>query len=451
MKRFRNKSSLSIVCVIILTLLWFHIDYLLLAPVLITCLVLWIQHTAIFRSLSVASWSHISHGASWWSFFLYDFWRIRSVCWRCVAHWRIRYLYIISRMSLMLLEYLMTRYLPWHHSLLLTAWHVIYSHHFGLQALVYNVMILWNAHAAMEISTLLNKTSTRPYVTRSFLFVCNFPRAWSYWSAALGLLYKCFVLGHSHVTHYIVIHTSLERIHSRAIIINHAISMRLARETVCIVPTVSAHTYAVWLLSLFDKVVVLGVEATWLIHLSRRWMSWLLFLIGGWNLFVSINTVHVLGNNLILTSQTLLLLLLLWRHSTTSTSNMSTILLSVICFLAVLLPVESVLMWATNTHLTPTHILRILIKAFIAIPSFLIQRRLLLLLTQIHSLLLCRLSRLCIWFTQTICWLTSDAWLKENTLLIWIWSIGVLWIVTEWTASVLTSTARSDCVIVFCI
>ena len=73
-------------------------------------------------------------------------------------------------------------------------------------------------------------------------------------------------------------------------------------------------------------------------------MSWLSFLISRWDLLISINAIHILSNYLILTRQRLLLSLLLRSQSTTSASNVSTVLLSVVRFLTVHVTVESVLM-----------------------------------------------------------------------------------------------------------
>ena len=73
-------------------------------------------------------------------------------------------------------------------------------------------------------------------------------------------------------------------------------------------------------------------------------MSWLSFLISRWDLLISINAIHIFSNYLILTRQRLLLSLLLRSQSTTSASNVSTVLLSVVRFLTVHVTVESVLM-----------------------------------------------------------------------------------------------------------
>jgi len=145
-------------------------------------------------------------------------------------------------------------------------------------------------------------------------------------------------------------------------------------------------------------------------------MSWLCFLISSWNLLVSINAIHILSNNLILTRQALLLCLLLACQSATSASNVGTVLLSVVRFRAMAVAVESVLVRAANTHLTLTNMLRILIKAFVSIPLRLL-RHSLLLTTQIHCLLLLRLARLSITFRKSG-WLVTYVVLEEDTLFV---------------------------------
>lgn len=175
-----------------------------------------------------------------------------------------------------------------------------------------------------------------------------------------------------------IIDSTWERIHVTVSVVYHTICMSFTCKSISIVSTVTSHANLVWLRSLLNEVVVLWIEPSWLIHLSSWRISWLGFLIGRWNLFVSINAVHIFSNDFILTRQWLLLSLLLRCQCSTSASNVGTVLLSVVSFLTAYVAVESVLMRATNTHLTLTQMLRILIKWFIRISSCLLRHSLLL-------------------------------------------------------------------------
>ena len=176
-----------------------------------------------------------------------------------------------------------------------------------------------------------------------------------------------------------IIDSTWERIHVTAVsVVYHTICMSFACKSISIISTVTSHANLVWLRSLLYEVVVLWIEPSWLIHLTSRRMSWLCFLICSWNLFVSINAVHIFSNDFILTRKRLLLCLLLRSECSSSASNVSTVLLSVVSFLTAYVAVESVLMRATNTHLTLTQMLRILVKWFIRISSCLLRHSLLL-------------------------------------------------------------------------
>ena len=155
----------------------------------------------------------------------------------------------------------------------------------------------------------------------------------------------------------------MERIHIASLsVVDHTVSMSFAGQSISIVSTVSTHTHCVRLLSLLYEVIILRIEPSWLVHVSSRWVSWLCFLVGSWDLFTCIDTIHIFSNDLIFTGQRLLLSLLLRCQSSTSASHVCTILLSIIALLASNVSIECVLMRATNTHLTLTQMLRILIK-----------------------------------------------------------------------------------------
>lgn len=194
--------------------------------------------------------------------------------------------------------------------------------------------------------------------------------------------------------------------------------MSLARQTIVVVSTVSSHTDLRILRSLLDEIIVLGVKATWL-HVTCGWVSWLSFLVSGWNLLISINTIHILSNNLILTCKWLLLGLLLRCQSATSWSSVGTVLLSVVYFLAVDVAVEGVVLASANTHLTLTQMLTILIKTLVRISNLLFLSHGLLLVTEIHGLLFCLwFAWLGIWFGKSGLLITY-AILKQNTLFVW--------------------------------
>jgi hypothetical protein len=188
--------------------------------------------------------------------------------------------------------------------------------------------------------------------------------------------------------------------------------------------------------------------SSWLVHISSGWMSWLSFLISRWDLLISINAIHILSNYLILTSQRLLLSLLLRSQSTTSASNVSTVLLSVVRFLTVHVTVESVLMWAINAHLTLAHVLSILVKRFIAISSCLLSHGLLL-AREIHSFLFLCFTWLSIWFGKSG-WLVGYAVLEEDTLFIWsVCFFCIVVIVAERWTSILSCSTWAHSIIVF--
>lgn len=187
--------------------------------------------------------------------------------------------------------------------------------------------------------------------------------------------------------------------------------------------------------------------SSWLVHISCRWMSWLSFLISRWDLLISINAIHIFSNYLILTRQRLLLSLLLRSQSTTSASNVSTVLLSVVRFLTVHVTVESVLMWATNTHLTLTHVLSILVKGFITISSCFLCHGLLL-ARQIHSFFLLCFTGLSIRFGKCG-WLVGYAVLEEDTLFIWSCFFCVVVIVAERWTGILSCSTWAHSIIVF--
>ena len=146
---------------------------------------------------------------------------------------------------------------------------------------------------------------------------------------------------------------------------------------------------------------------------------------------------------------------MLWSQSSTSTSTscyVGTVLLSIVGFLTVDVTVESVLVWATNTHLTLTHLLRILVKRFISIPcSFL--RHSLLLAWQIHCFLLLCLARLSIGFSKSGL-LIGNAVLEKYTLFVWnccILNSGVFLVVAERRACILSCTTWTHSIIIFSI
>ena len=179
-------------------------------------------------------------------------------------------------------------------------------------------------------------------------------------------------------------------------------------------------------------------------------MSWLSFLISRWDLLISINAIHILSNYLILTRQALLLSLLLRCQCAASATLIGTVLLSVVGFLRTDVAVECVLMRASNTHLTLTHLLRILVKWFISIPSCLLRHRLLL-ARQIHSLLLLCFAWLGIRFWKSGWLLVTGVVLEEDTLFVWncvLRRIFLIVVVAERWAGVLSCSTGAHSIVI---
>ena len=184
----------------------------------------------------------------------------------------------------------------------------------------------------------------------SFLFTGDFSTWWCNWSTVANwsvisrkvLVYwaSCMSAGIQSVT---------ERA-SSSIVVNHAVSVSFASQSILIISTVTAN-HVVLLLCLLDKIVILGrIESSSTLY-SAWWVSNLCFLISCWNLIILIlnHALHIFCNNVIFADHGLLLVWLLAIHCSTFTTERICLLSALRMLVRILkVSVESVGMWATS-------------------------------------------------------------------------------------------------------
>ena len=290
---------------------------------------------------------HVTWAAASW-LFLYYFWRVWSHVLTITWVWN---LYVVTIVALVLLEGLRMSWALAESVVL----RIVVHDHFWLQRLVNDVWIVsLTRETATDIALegLVHEGLwAKIWAWWNLLLAVDLTARWRNWSSsthASRILSKRFVLWASSVASHSWIHGAEW---SSVSIVDHAISMSLAAQSVLIISTVATH-HIVLLLCLFDKVVILLLW--WIKSSSIRnttWrMSYLSLLICCWDLVVLIrnHTFHVLCNDVILTYHRLLLVWLLACHCATFTSER--VLLSALRMLVWIwkVSIESVLMRSSS-------------------------------------------------------------------------------------------------------